>query len=80
MNKIILSLTLIGTLAVTPLSIANQDNPNDRVRYKKTSIEEPSEISETSILVEDTLEPRCNCKDKNCPKENERSNKIEKKN
>lgn len=80
MNKIILSLTLIGTLAFTPLSIVNQDNPNDRVRYRKTSIEQPSEISETSILVEDTLEPRCHCEGKNCPKENEKSNKKENKN
>lgn len=80
MNKIILSLTLIGTLAVTPLSIANQDNPNDKVRYRKASIEEPSEISETSILVEDTLEPGCNCEGKDCPKKNEKSNKVENQN
>ncbi|MBU3104594.1 hypothetical protein [Clostridium gasigenes] len=79
MKKIILSLTLIGALAMTPSVICstNIDNPNDNVQYKKTSIEENTE---TSILVEDTLESKCHCEDEDCQKENKKIENIDKQN
>lgn len=76
MKIIILSLTLIGALSMTPsaMCLTKRDSPNDNVQYKKTSIEETTEISETSILVEDTLEPECQCENGNCPKQSKENN------
>lgn len=82
MKKVILSLTLMGVLSMTPAMacMANQDSPNDKVNHRKSSAEKLSteQVSETSILVEDTLNPKCKCTDENCKKEEEKGNKVEK--
>ena len=76
MKKIILSLALVGSVVFMPViaEMKNQDSPNDKIKYRKTSIEErideemEEEINEASILIEDELKPKCKCKE--CPKEN----------
>ena len=85
MDKIILSLTLIGALTFNSAIgvIANPDSPNKKVRLKKISIEErmeeeegnEDENEETSILVEDTLEPKCSCEGKDYLNKDEKNKK-----
>lgn len=76
MKKIILSLTLILSMSPTLLCMANVDSPNESVDYKKTSIEEVTGNSEASVLVEDTVTPKCKCGDGKCV--NEKESKVEK--
>lgn len=92
MRKFILSLALIETVGFMSsiVSMKNQDSPNDKIRYKKTSIEEKideemkEEIGEASILVEDEVKPKCKCVDEQCHKNKDKDkcnekNKLEEK-
>lgn len=66
MKKTILTVTLVAALAIMPTigcMAAQNDSPNDKPRYKQTSIQE------TSVLVNDKLEPKCKCEKETCPKE-----------
>ncbi|MGL5084905.1 MAG: hypothetical protein ACRC68_04185 [Clostridium sp.] len=81
MKKIIASLALIGALSIVQTSVykANIDNPNEKVNYKKTQVNQSIDNSETSILVDDTITPSCKCEDGKCQKdkkvENEKDSK-----
>lgn len=48
------------------MCITKIDSPNDNIQYKETSVEENTE---TSILVEDTLEAEFQCEKEDCQKE-----------
>lgn len=81
MKKIILSLALIGTMVITPTSacMAKVDNPNESVQFKKTSIEEGTDTSSKSVLVEDTITPKCKCSDEKCKKDKDKDSEKDKK-
>lgn len=76
MNKIIISLALISALSLGQRTIVNIDNdsPNEKANYKKTSVEQNIDTSETSILVEDTITPSCKCEEGKCQKDNKNEN------
>lgn len=78
MKKLILSLTLIGTLAIAPTisCMAKVDSPNDKVRFKHTSA---AEISEASMFVENTITPKCKCNDKECKEKKTKEKEKDKK-
>lgn len=61
MKKTILTVTLIAALAIMPTigcMAAQNDSPNDKARYKQTS-----------VLLNEKLEPKCKCEKETCPKE-----------
>ena len=81
MKKIILSLALIGALAFGQTSVykASTDSPNEKVNYKKIQVRKNTDDSETSVLVEDTINPSCKCADENCPKQSRNDKERSKK-
>lgn len=76
MKKLALTLTLIGALSTMPTiaCMANMDSPNDTARFKNTVVKN---VLETSIFVEDTLEPKCACNDDKCKEEKNKNAKVE---
>lgn len=76
MKKLALTLTLIGALSTMPTiaCMANMDSPNDTARLKNTVVKN---VLETSIFVEDTLEPKCKCNDDKCKEEKNKNAKVE---
>lgn len=79
MKKIIVSLALIGALTIGQTAVykANTDSPNEKVNYKKTSVEQNVDTSETSILVDDTITPSCKCEEGKCQKDKKIENDKE---
>ena len=80
MKKIILSLALIATMVISPTSVymANVDSPNESIQSTETSVEEGRDTSSKSVLVDDTITPKCKCSDEKCQKDKDKDNRCKK--